>query len=73
VRVRLGRSGIEAFRTARPGTTSQPGAGPSDSSALVAQRPSHGARDYFTARTSDGTLWLLFRRAVQCALAGWLD
>jgi len=68
------RSGIEALpprrdlarrhSLERPRATARAGG---------AATPATAARDYFTARTSDGTLWLLFRRAVQWHLAGWWD
>jgi protein ImuB len=83
VHVRLGRSGLAAFRHGdhwhdvaewsgperlAPRWWRLGGAGP-------AGEPS-GPRDYFTARTADGALWLLYRgggEPGQWFLEGWLD
>jgi protein ImuB len=74
VRVRLGRAGLEAFHHGDIWRDVTGCAGPER---LVPRwwrgRAHHGARDYYTARTSDGTLWLLFRRAKDWRLAGWWD
>jgi protein ImuB len=83
VHVRLGRSGLAAFKHGEhwhdvaewsgperlvPWWWRHDGAGP-------AGEPS-GPRDYFTARTADGALWLLYRggrESDQWFLEGWLD
>jgi len=81
VHVRLGRSGLAAFKHGdhwhdvaewsgperlAPRWWRHDGAGP-------AGEPS-GPRDYFTARTADGALWLLYRgEPDQWFLEGWLD
>jgi hypothetical protein len=74
VRVRLGRAGLEAFRRGEVWHDVTAWSGPER---LVPrwwrEDAHHGARDYFTARTADGTLWLLFRRAKLWNLAGWWD
>ncbi len=74
MRVRLGRAGLEAFRHGDTWHDVTAWSGPER---LVPRwwrsDTHHGARDYFTARTADGTLWLLFRRARLWHLAGWWD
>jgi protein ImuB len=74
VRVRLDRAGLEAFRHAETWHDVTAWSGPER---LVPRwwrsKTHHGARDYFTARTRNGTLWLLFRRAKDWRLAGWWD
>jgi protein ImuB len=82
IHVRLGRSGLAAFRhddrwhdvaewcgpeRLAPRWWRHDGAGPAGQVA--------GPRDYYTARTADGTLWLLYRSdtAGLWFLEGWLD
>jgi protein ImuB len=74
VRVRLGRSGLEAFRhgdlwydvTAWSGPERLAGRWWRDDAPA---KP----RDYFTARTASGALWVLFRTAKQWFVEGWWD
>ena len=96
VRVRLGRSGIEAFRhgetwhdvTAWSGPERLaprwwvPGDGRAAGSPGAVAAPTGPAtpdaaapRDYYTARTADGALWLLFRGAASHGwfVEGWWD
>ena len=74
VRVRLARAGLEAFLHAETWHDVTAWSGPER---LVPRwwrgESHHGARDYYTARTRNGTLWLLFRRAKDWRLAGWWD
>jgi len=81
VHVRLGRSGLAAFKHGDlwhdvaewcgperlvPRWWRHDGAGPAGTPA--------GPRDYYTARTADGALWLLYRgEPDQWFLEGWLD
>jgi protein ImuB len=72
VRVRLGRSGLEAFRDGEIWHDVTAWSGPERLTSRWWQ--SRGAaRDYFTARTADGTLWLLYRAAKAWFLEGWWD
>ncbi|MBI4541725.1 MAG: hypothetical protein HY705_01710 [Gemmatimonadetes bacterium] len=76
IRVRLGRSGLEAFRYQGVWHDVTGWSGPErlapkwwDSAADLAPR------DYYSARTTDGALWLLFRDAVsrRWCVGGWWD
>jgi len=72
VRVRLGRSGLEAFRDGEAWYDVTAWSGPE----RIAPRWWHssgGRRDYFTARTAAGTLWLLYRAAKAWFVEGWWD
>ncbi len=72
VHVRLGRDGLAAFRYDDCWRDVTGWSGPE----RLAPRWWHGAdaaRDYYAARTADGTLWLLFRAGAQWFLEGWLD
>ena len=74
VRVRLARAGLEAFLHAETWHDVTAWSGPERLVPRWWRGETHrGARDYFTARTRDGTLWLLFRRAKDWRLAGWWD
>ncbi len=82
VRVRLGRSGLAAVRYCDRWHDVTEWCGPErlaprwwERDAATAAGAAAEPRDYYTARTADGTLWLLFRAAAsrQWLLAGWLD
>ncbi len=82
VHVRLGRSGLAAFKHGEAWHDVAEWCGPErlaprwwrPESAGPEGEPD-GQRDYYTARTADGTLWLLYRvePAGQWFLEGWLD
>ena len=72
VRVRLGRSGLEAFKDGDAWTDVTGWSGP-ERIAPKWWRTTDGARDYFGARASDGTLWILFRTKKAWFLEGWWD
>lgn len=74
VRVRLGRAGLEAFRHGEIWHDVAAWSGPE----RLAGRwwvggVSARARDYFTARTAQGELWLLFRAGRDWFVEGWWD
>jgi len=72
IRVRLGRTGLEAFRHGDTWHDVAAWSGPE----RLAPRwwtTGEGARDYFTARTASGTLWLLFRAKSAWFVEGWWD
>lgn len=74
IRVRLGRSGLEAFRHDDVWHDVAAWSGPE----RLAPRwwaSDAGARDYYTARTTGGTRWLLFRSAKERKwfVEGWWD
>jgi protein ImuB len=82
VHVRLGRSGLAAFKHGDCWHDVAEWCGPErlaprwwrhDAAGPVGETA--GSRDYYTARTADGTLWLLYRddTAGQWFLEGWLD
>ena len=82
VHVRLGRSGLAAFKYENHWHDVAEWCGPErlaprwwrhDAAGPVGGAA--GSRDYYTARTADGTLWLLYRgnAAGQWFLEGWLD
>ncbi len=82
VHVRLGRSGLAAFKHGDHWHDVAEWCGPERLAPRWwrhdATRPAGEAtpsRDYYTARTADGTLWLLYRgdTAGQWLLEGWLD
>jgi len=76
IRVRLGRSGLEAFRPEDTWHDVEAWSGPER---LAPRWWRHDApadtRDYYTARTRDGMLWQLFRavKARAWFLEGWWD
>ncbi len=73
VHVRLGRSGLAAFRRGERWHDVADWCGP-ERLAPRWWRGTDGARDYYTARTADGTLWLLYRAGGgEWFLEGWLD
>jgi len=85
VRVRLGRAGLEAFRHGEAWHDVTAWSGPErlvprwwvDAAATPdgdAGRAA-GPRDYYSARTADGALWLLFRAGAsrQWFVEGWWD
>ncbi|OYV66895.1 MAG: hypothetical protein B7Z72_10525 [Gemmatimonadetes bacterium 21-71-4] len=82
VHVRLGRSGLAAFKHEDSWHDVAEWCGPErlvppwwrHDGADPAGEPA-GPRDYYTARTADGALWLLYRGAAagQWFLEGWLD
>ncbi|HXY67861.1 MAG TPA: hypothetical protein VEH62_00330 [Gemmatimonadales bacterium] len=81
VHVRLGRSGLAAFRHGDQWHDVAEWSGPErlaprwwrhDGAGSAGVPP--GPRDYYTARTADGALWLLYRgEPDQWFLEGWLD
>ena len=80
--VRLGRSGLAAFRHNDAWHDVAEWSGPERlvprwwrSDAAGAAGEPAGPRDYYTARTADGTLWLLYRGepSGQWFLEGWID
>lgn len=82
VHVRLGRSGLAAFKHGDCWHDVAEWCGPErlaprwwrhDAGGTAGAAA--GSRDYYTARTADGTLWLLYRgdTAGQWFLEGWLD
>jgi protein ImuB len=82
VHVRLGRSGLAAFKHEDHWHDVIEWCGPErlapswwrhDATAPAGHAA--GSRDYYTARTADGSLWLLYRGATaeQWFLEGWLD
>ena len=81
VHVRLGRSGLAAFKHGDGWHDVAEWCGPErlaprwwrrDAAAPAGE--ASGPRDYYTARTADDTLWLLYRGdAGQWFLEGWLD
>jgi len=82
VRVRLGRSGLAAFRHQDAWHDVVDWCGPERLASRwwrsdATDRPGTpaGPRDYYTVRTADGGLWLLYRgpAADQWYLEGWLD
>jgi protein ImuB len=84
VRVRLGRSGLEAFRHGQTWHDVTAWSGPErlaprwwigeSAGAAGASLPA-GPRDYYSARTAADTLWLLFRAGAsrQWFVEGWWD
>jgi protein ImuB len=73
-RVRLGRSGLEAFRYEQIWHDVAEWCGPE----RLAPRwwsDAGAPRDYYSARTTDGALWLIFRDAVKRRwyVGGWWD
>ncbi|MFI5279051.1 MAG: hypothetical protein ACHQU1_01040 [Gemmatimonadales bacterium] len=74
VRVRLGRAGLEAFRRGEIWHDVTAWSGPERLAGRwwVGDAPGH-ARDYFTARTAQGELWLLFRAGRDWFVEGWWD
>ena len=82
IHVRLGRTGLAAFRHADAWHDIAEWCGPERltprwwrKEAAAASGQPGGPRDYYAARTADGTLWLLYRGepAHQWFLEGWLD
>jgi protein ImuB len=85
VRVRLGRAGLEAFRHGDTWHDVTAWAGPERivprwwvAAAVPLEGDAGGAagpRDYYSARTADGALWLLFRAGAsrQWFVEGWWD
>ena len=76
VRVRLGRAGIEAFREGDQWRDLDGWSGPEHLAPRWWQRNTDGeARDYFTVRTREGLLCLLFRTGQEprWLLEGWWD
>ena len=73
-RVRLGRSGLEAFRHDDTWHDVTAWSGPERLTPRWWASDA-GARDYYTARTTGGTCWLLFRSAKERAwyVEGWWD
>ena len=82
VHVRLGRSGLAAFKHDNHWHDVAEWCGPErlaprwwrhDAAGSAGETP--GSRNYYTARTADGTLWLLYRGDTegQWFLEGWLD
>jgi protein ImuB len=74
-RVRLGRSGLEAFRYEHIWHDVAEWCGPERLAPRWWTDPGGNARDYYSARTTDGALWLLFRDAVKRSwyVGGWWD
>jgi protein ImuB len=74
VRVRLGRAGLEAFRRGECWHDVTAWSGPERLAGRwwVGGVPGR-ARDYFTARTAQGELWLLFRAGRDWFVEGWWD
>ena len=72
VRVRLGRSGLEAFRHEDLWHDVTAWSGP-ERLAPRWWQTSEAARDYFTVHTAAGSLWLLFRSLKQWFVEGWWD
>ena len=74
IRVRLGRSGLEAFRHDDTWHDVTAWSGPERLTPRWWASDA-GARDYYTARTTGGTCWLLFRSAKERAwyVEGWWD
>jgi len=72
VRVRLGRSGLEAFRDGETWYDVTAWSGPERIAPRWWQQDG-SRRDYFTARTAAGTLWLLYRAAKAWFVEGWWD
>jgi protein ImuB len=72
VRVRLGRSGVEAFRQGETWFDVTAWSGP-ERIAPRWWRTTDAARDYFGARAADGTLWVLFRARKAWFVEGWWD
>jgi protein ImuB len=72
VRVRLGRSGLEAFRKDDTWYDVIDWSGP-ERVAPRWWRTADGVRDYFTARAASGELWLLFRSKKVWFVEGWWD
>jgi|GEM_PF-737723 len=85
VRVRLGRAGLEAFRHGETWHDVTAWCGPERlvprwwmAAAVTPEGEAGGApgpRDYYSARTADGALWLLFRVGAsrQWFVEGWWD
>jgi hypothetical protein len=71
-RVRLGRSGLEAFRDGEIWHDVTAWSGP-ERLAPRWWQSSGGTRDDATARTAAGTLWLLYRAAKAWFVEGWWD
>jgi hypothetical protein len=74
IRVRLGRAGLEAFRRGEIWHDVTAWSGPERLAGRwwVGGVPGR-ARDYFTARTAQGELWLLFRAGHDWYVEGWWD
>ena len=82
VHVRLGRAGLAAFKHQGAWHDITEWCGPERLAPRWWERDAAGPsgqapepRDYYTAKTAEGTLWLLFRTTAsqQWLLAGWLD
>jgi hypothetical protein len=82
VHVRLGRAGLAAFKHEGAWHDITEWCGPERLAPRWWERDAAGPsgqapepRDYYTAKTAEGTLWLLFRTTAsqQWLLAGWLD
>ncbi len=74
VRVRLGRAGLEAFRRGECWHDVTAWSGPERLAGRWWRDGASGrARDYFTARTAQGALWLLFRAGGDWFVEGWWD
>ncbi len=84
IRVRLSRFGLEAFRHGETWHDITAWSGPErltprwwigGSAESAGASPPAGPRDYYSARTSAGTLWLLFRAGAsrQWFVEGWWD
>jgi len=82
IHVRLGRSGLAAFRHGDVWHDVAEWSGPERlvprwwrSDAVATAGEPAGPRDYYTARTGDGALWLLYRGepSGQWCLEGWID
>ena len=75
IRVRLGRTGLEAFRHGDTWHDVTAWCGPERLAPRWWQGDAGGARDYITARERTGALWLLFRCTKRRAwfAEGWWD
>jgi protein ImuB len=75
VRVRLGRTGLLAFRHADIWHDVAAWCGPERLAPRWWRQDDAGPRDYFTTRERTGALWLLFRCARRRAwfAEGWWD
>jgi hypothetical protein len=79
IRVRLGRAGLEAFRHDEAWHDVSAWSGPERLApkwwTAGATTASAGPHDYYSARTADGALWLLFRAgpAHEWFVEGWWD
>ena len=76
VRVRLGRAGLDAFRHEETWHDVTGWCGPERLAPRWWDGEAAGSpRDYYTARTARGALWLLFRsvKARRWFVEGWWD